>query len=126
MAAAKWASDACLDTMLTYIGTSTILFVISDASTPPTYSECATTYDLATHVMGGGDFSNGDGTSGRRVTVAEQATLTVDHTGTATGVALGISGTSTLVYVTTCTSQSLTAGNTVTVPAWTIQVGDPT
>ncbi|MCK7532354.1 MAG: hypothetical protein MZV63_15640 [Marinilabiliales bacterium] len=84
------------------------------------------TYDLATHVMAGGDYANTDGTTGRKVTIAEQAAITVDHTGTALGVMLGISASSTIVYVTTCTSQSLTAGNTVTVPAWTITVGDPT
>jgi len=60
------------------------------------------------------------------VTIAEQATITVDHTGTATHIALGIAGSSTLVYVTTCTSQALTAGNTVTVPAWKVNFGDPT
>jgi hypothetical protein len=32
---------------------------------------------------------------------------------------------SALLYVTTCTSQALTAGNTVTVPAWDIEIADP-
>lgn len=127
-APAKWASDTTLDSTLDYIATSTIMTVISAVASAalPTYAECTGTYDLATHVVAAGDFAKSDGTSGRKVTIAEQATITVDHTGTALGVFLGISGTTTAVYVTTCTSQALTAGNTVTVPAWTIQVGDPT
>jgi hypothetical protein len=31
-----------------------------------------------------------------------------------------------LLYVTTCTSQSLTSGGTVTVPAWDIEIADAT
>lgn len=30
-----------------------------------------------------------------------------------------------LLYVTTCTSQSLTSGNTITFPAWDIEIADP-
>lgn len=124
-AAAKWQADAVLDAALTYIATSTIMTVISDASA--TYAEATGTYDLATHVMAGGDYANADGApSGRKVTVAEQAAITVDHSGTATGVFLGISGTSTMVFVTTCTPQALVAANTVTVPAWTITFADVT
>jgi hypothetical protein len=41
-------------------------------------------------------------------------------------VALADSVNSKLLYVTTCTSQVLTAANTVTVPAWIIQLADPT
>ena len=32
----------------------------------------------------------------------------------------------TLRYVTTCSSQAVTAGNTVNFPAWDIEVADPT
>lgn len=121
---AKWANDLVMDAALDYIATCTILCVCS--AQPTTYAEMTGTYDLATHVMAAGDFSKANGdTNGRKVTIAQQATITVDHTGTATHVALGISGSSTLVYVTTCTSQSLTAANTVTVPAFDIEIADP-
>lgn len=124
-AAAKWQSDLVLDAALDYIATSTIMTVISDASA--SYAEATATYDLATHVVAGADFSKSDGASnGRRVTIAEQAAITVDHSGTATGVFLGISASSTMVFVTTCTSQALVAANTVTVPAWTITFADVT
>ena len=124
-ACSKWQADAVLDAALTYIATSTILIVLSDHTT--TYADAAGTYDLATHIVAGADFANSDGTgSGRKVTIAEQAAITVDHSGTATGVFLGISGTTTSVFITTCTSQALVAANTVTVPAWTITFADVT
>lgn len=68
--------------------------------------------------------ANGD-TNGRKLTVAQQATITVDSSGTAQHIALADSANSKLLYVTTCTSQALTSGNTVTVPAWDIEIADP-
>jgi hypothetical protein len=63
---------------------------------------------------------------GRQTTVDEEATITVDVSGTADHVALCKTGTTLLLYVTTCTSQALTAANTVTIPAWIIAISDPT
>lgn len=124
-ACSKWQADAILDAALDYIATSTIMVVESDQ--PATYAEATATYDLATHVMAGGDFAKSDGASnGRKTTIAEQAAITVDHSGTATGVFLGISGSTTRVFITNCTSQALVAANTVTVPAWTITFADVT
>ena len=128
-APAKFQADLILDAALDYISTSTMEFVVSAVAVPtaPTYAECAGTYDLATHIMAGGDFAKGDGAvSGRKVTVAEQAAVTVDHSGTALGVVLGISAGTVMVFVTTCTSQALVAANTVTIPAWTITFADVT
>lgn len=73
---------------------------------------------------GGGDWTIADGdVSGRKITVAEQANVPVDTSGTATHIAYddGV----TLLRVTTCTSQALTAGNTVTVPAHKFEIADP-
>ena len=126
---AKFQADLILDAALDYIATSTMQFVISAVAVPtaPTYAECAGTYDLATHIMAAGDFAKADGAgSGRKVTVAEQAAITVDHSGTALGVVLGISSGTVMVFVTTCTSQALVAANTVTIPAWTITFADVT
>jgi hypothetical protein len=124
MSATKWANDLVMDAALDYIATSTILVVCSQD--PATYAEMTATYYLATHVMAAGDFSKSNGvTNGRKLTVAAQAAITVDHSGTALVVCLGISASSTMTYRTTCTSQALTAGNTVTVPAFNIEIADP-
>jgi hypothetical protein len=69
--------------------------------------------------------ANGD-TSGRKVTVAAKSSVLIDTSGTGTHIAL-CDGTNVL-YVTTCTSQALTANgrNTVNFPAWDIEIADPT
>lgn len=123
---AKWANDLVMDAALDYLATCTIMFVCSGAGAPATYAAAATSVDLATHVLAAGDFAKADDTSGRKVTIAEQAAITVDHSGDATHVCLGISASSTLVLCTTCTTQTLTAANTVTVPAFKDGFADPT
>jgi len=62
---------------------------------------------------------------GRKLTVAEMADEAVDATGTAAHVALVDVLNEKLLYVTTCTQQELTLGNTVTFPSWTISIGNP-
>ena len=122
----KLVDDTVLDGALNVIkNNATQLIVCSD--TPTNYSNATATYDLATKVgLTSGNFTGpANGASGRKLTVNQAATLTVDHSGTATHIAL-CGAANTLYYVTTCTSQVLTQGNTVTVPAWDIQIGDPT
>lgn len=85
---------------------------------------CRTNYNLAQVAMAGGDFTKANGdTSGRKVTMGQKSSIAIHTTGTATHIVL--MGTSTLEYGTTCTSQSLTAGGTVTVPAWDVEIADP-
>lgn len=127
MAAAKWSNDNVMDAALDYIATATRLYVITNSvSATPTFEEVSNTCCLADVTIDSGDFAKSDGTSGRKTTVAAQSSIGVDGDGVAYGVALAIAASSTVVYTTTCTAQSLVTGNTVTVPAWTIQIGDPT
>lgn len=119
---AKFASDAVLDSLLDKVATGTILTVCS--AEPTSRAEAVTTYKLADVTVDSSDFSKANGdVSGRKVTIAQQEDVPVDSNGTATHVA--ICDGSDLLYVTTCTSQVLTSGNTVTVPAWKIEVSDP-
>lgn len=93
---------------------------------PTTRTEAITTFKLADVAMTPNtDFTKADGdTSGRKVTVAAKSSVTVDTTGTGTHVAL--TDATRLLYVTTCTSQALTAANTVNFPAWKVEIADPT
>lgn len=119
---AKFASDLVLDALLDKVATGTILTVCS--TQPTSRTEAVTTYKLADVVVDGTDFAKADGTpNGRKLTIAQQADVPVDTTGSAQHVA--ICDATNLLYVTTVTTQTLTAGNTVTVPAWTITVADP-
>lgn len=124
---AKWANDAVMDAALDYIADNADLLHVCTTQ-PADYSGIAAV-ELASVALtagdGNGDYTiaNGD-TSGRKLTVAQQASISVTATGTAQHIALS-NGSDTLIYVTTCTGQSLTSGNTVTVPAWDIEIADP-
>ncbi len=93
---------------------------------PTTRTEAITTFKLADIAMTPNtDYTKANGdTNGRKVTVAAKNAVAVDTSGTATHVAL-VDATR-LLYVTTCTSQALTSGNTVNFPAWDVEIADPT
>ena len=124
---AKWANDNMMDAGLDYVRANCNTMIVCSAQ-PTTYAEATSTYALADVAMtiNTGDYTlaNGD-TNGRKITVAAKTGVTIDTSGTATHVALVKSGDSTLRYVTTCTSQALTAGGTVDFPAWDIEIADP-
>jgi hypothetical protein len=123
---AKAAPDIIMDGALDVIATATKQVACSDQ--PTTYTEANATYALADIVIDSGDFTKANGdTSGRKVTIGAQSSVLIDTSGTATHVALIRTADSTLIYVTTCTSQALTANgsNTVNFPAWDIEIADP-
>ena len=123
---AKFTDDSVLDAALAKVATATRMVVTS--AQPANFAGIAAVA-LADVVMtagaGNGDYTlaNGD-VSGRKLTVAAQSGVNVDASGTATHVCLD-DGT-TLLQVTTCTSQALTSGNTVNVPAYDIEFADVT
>lgn len=122
---AKQAPDATIDSMFDYIDQCNIMHVCS--AEPANYAGIAAVSLADVALTPDTDFTKANGdTSGRKVTVAAKSGVTVDNSGTATHIAIARSTDSTLRYVTTCTSQVLTAGNTVNIPAWKIEVADPT
>jgi len=122
---AKTISDLVLDGALDITATGTIMHI---CSSEPANRAAAVSASLADVVLtagdGNGDYviANGD-TSGRKITISQQASMPIDATGTATHVT--ISDASNLLLVTTCTSQALTSGGTVTVPAFDQEIADP-
>lgn len=123
---AKWAADVVMDGALDVIAGSTIMHACS--AQPTTWADLAT-YTLANVVMAPADFAKAQGDAGvgtRKVTVAQKTGVSVTGNGTATHVALGKTTGSVLNYVTTCTSQALTSGNTMTFNAWKVEIGAPT
>lgn len=124
---AKAIPDAILDKTLDEIATATKMVLCTDPG-PSTYTEANATYALADIVIDGTDFSKANGdTSGRKVTIGAQSGVLIDTSGTGTHIALVRTADSTLIYVTTCTSQAVTANgsNTVNFPAWDIELADP-
>lgn len=129
---AKVSHDDNMDAMLNNIKTKATRLCVCSAE-PTTFAEATTTYDggankynLAIKTIESTDFTGpADDTSGRKVTVNEAAALSVAASASATHIALVDFDDEDVLYVTTCTSQALTSGNTVTVPAWEISVSDP-
>lgn len=124
---AKAANDIVMDGALDIIATATRQIACS--AQPTNYTEANSTYALADVTLAGGDFTKANGdTSGRKVTIAAKSGVLIDTSGTATHVALVRVSDSTLIEVTTCTNQALTANgsNTVNFPAWDIEFADPT
>ena len=122
---AKFAPDVTLDAIGVKVATATRLVVCSGQPSNFAGIAAVALADVAmTAGVGNGDYTAADGdTNGRKLTVAQQSAIPIDSSGTATHVSLD-DGTI-LLYVTTCTSQALTAGGTVTVPAWDIETADP-
>lgn len=111
---AKFADNSVMNAALTKIATSTTMTVTS--SQPANFAAIAAA-KLASVTVSGGDFTQAAGTvSGRKVTVGAKSALSITASATATHVCLD-DGT-TLLLVTTCTSQALVSGGTVDVPAW--------
>lgn len=123
---AKFTADAVLDAALAKVATCTRMVVTS--AQPANFAGIAAVAlaDVTlTAGVGNGDYTVADGdTSGRKLTVAAQAGVPIDTGGNATHVCLD-DGT-TLLHVTTCTNQSLTAGGTVDVPAYDVEFADVT
>lgn len=127
---AKHAPDATIDAMLAQIALADEMYVCS--AQPTNYADIVNS-DLVGPIAltpgdGNGDFTiaNGD-TSGRKVTVAAQNGASVIASGSASHIVLATGGATDLIrYITTCTAQTLTSGNTANVGAWDVEVNDPT
>lgn len=118
--------DATMDTYLAKIATATRLTVCS--AEPANYAGIAAVAlaDVAlTAGNGNGDFviANGD-VSGRKLSLTQQANIPIDASGN--GNHLVYDDGSAIVFIGTNTSQALTSGGTVTVPAYDIvELRDP-
>lgn len=122
---AKWVHNDVLDEALNYVNDNCTRMTLCSAQ-PADYTQANATYKLADVTMAPADFTLSDGdVSGRKVRVSQKTNVTVDSTGNATHVALLDVSNTKLLYVTTCVAQSLTAGNTVDIPAWDVEISDP-
>lgn len=117
---AKAIPDAIIDLMLANAeGTN-----IHVCSAEPANYAGISAVQLATKIISGSYAKAAGDTSGRKNTLPSQTDLSIGTTGTATHVAIS-NGTDTLYLVTTCTSQALTSGGTVTTSAFAHEINDP-
>ena len=119
----KRTEDVVLDAALDVVATAVKLTVCD--SEPTTYAQANASYMLANVAISSTDFTGpADDTSGRKLTIGAQSSISVTNGSSAQHIALLTA--SALLNVTTCSTQSLTASNTVSVPAWETAIADPT
>lgn len=122
----KTLDDSVIDGSLNIVKNGATQMVICNAQ-PTTYAEAVTTFMLALKTgLTAASFTgpvNGD-VSGRKLTKTVETGISVTNSGTALYVAFCTA--SLLLFVDTCTSQVLTAGNTVNTPAFKYEIADPT
>lgn len=115
---AKFTPDSTLNSMLAVIAAATRVDVCS--TQPTTYTEASSTYTLGNYTLTAGDgngdwtIANGD-TSGRKLTLGAQSGNNATATGTALHLAFSVG--TTLLHVTTCTSESTNLGSPLNISA---------
>ena len=117
---AKWQLDAMLDAALAYISSNVLELYVCSAQ-PANYAGIAAVALTGAAIPTFTGPADGD-TNGRKLTIDEEADITITSSDDATHVVLASA--TVLIYVTTCTLQALTSGGTVTVPAWDIEIAD--
>lgn len=121
----KAVPDATIDSMFDYVDQCNIMHLCS--AEPANYAGIAAVSLADVALTPDTDFTKANGdVSGRKVTIAAKSGVVVDASGTATHVVIARTTDTTLRLVTTCTSQAVTAANTVNFPAWKHEVLDPT
>jgi hypothetical protein len=120
---AKVISDSVLDGAFAVIKTATRMTVTYGQ--PVVFADIAT-LRLAEATMTPADFVTAAGNvSGRKVTMASKFAVPVTRSNNATHIVLH-DNVSTMLYVTTCTTLTLTSGTTINIPTWRIEIGAPT
>ena len=120
---AKWCSSLVLDNGLVYLRDNANLIHVCSSTIPSNYTEASATYNIGTTALttgGGGDWTIADyatDSSGRQITCSSK-TMAISTSGEAWYVA--VTSSDTLLYVTTVSTQALSSGGNVTVPAWII------
>ncbi|MDA5194944.1 hypothetical protein [Govanella unica] len=124
---AKKAHDDVIDGALIVVR-SNCTRMTACVGEPTTYAEANTggAKCLAVATMVAGDFtlSAGD-VSGRKIRVGAKSGVSITATGSVDHIALLDVTNARLLYVTTCGSQVLTSGNSMSFAAWDIEIASP-
>lgn len=123
---AKLIHDDVMDAALDYLAENAWKIYVCTTASITTYSDVSGADLTSGHTLTSADFTNANGdASGRKVTVAQQSSLNISTSGTAGQIAI-VSSASDLLLLTGATTQALTSGNTVTIPAFDYEIADPT
>jgi hypothetical protein len=128
MSTVKQLHDAAMDAAYDYVDQADVIRVLTTYALDDSHATVVTNTLASTAMTPDTDYTKADGDAGngsRKVTMAAKNGVSVGTTGTATQVALTKTSDTTVRLVTTCTSQALTSGNTVNIPAWKHEFGIP-
>lgn len=128
----KASPDAFLDAALNTVKTAGTRIVITSGEPANFAAVAGVTLGASDHAsstpataLTSADFTGpADATSGRKLDVNARAGIYCSAAGSATHVC--VTSASVLLYVTTCTAQTVAIGNKVNMPLWTINIQDPT
>ena len=123
---AKYAHPDFIDGAFNLVKTSADTITYTLCSTQPTTrTEAVTTYMLASTTLNKTTevtLANGD-TSGRKMTISAKAGVSVTNTGSGQHVA--VCDATRLLFVTTTTTQAVSAGGTVDIGSWKDEIAAP-
>jgi hypothetical protein len=127
----KYINSTGMDQELNWVAGSNQINVLSGS--PATFTQFDSTFKLSGSPLisgaGNGDFTVAGGDAGgnsRKVTITAKSGLSITASGSATCVAVGDTSGSTIRMFTSCTTQYLTSGGTVDIPAFKLEIADPT
>jgi hypothetical protein len=121
---AKFANDLIMDAAFDFLIAEAERIVVASGDAGFVYASLAA-ITLADNAIGTITKANGD-TNGRKAIIPQHTAVPIDANGTANHVHVVDDTGTRILLVTTCTSQVLTSGGTVTIPAWDEEIGDPT
>lgn len=127
---AKFALDLIMDAALDFLISNADTLAVC-AGEPADYTAATTLANSGGSQVGStsvasGDFTKADGdTSGRKVTVSGQSSISVDADGTADHVAILDDTNSRILLITTMPSQGVSSGGTMSTDPFDEEIEDP-
>lgn len=129
MGGAKECSTGVLDSLFSYLYASTMRIEVTTSSSPTALASASSNGCLVRSTVGGFPttdyFVLGSSGNNRYCTISACSCDSVYNSGTAACVILFNVSCSEVSYVTTCTTQALTAGNKCNIGSWTITINQP-
>lgn len=122
---AKSIGNSVLDAALNYVKTNATQITVCTTE-PTTYAQAITSNKLAIDSIASFGSPADNGSDGRKIQIPAHNSVAVDTGSSAAHVALVDLSSTDLLLVTTCSSQALTASNTVNIPVFSFAITDPT
>lgn len=120
---AKYAPDTMMDQALTWVKNNTNNLCVC-SSQPTSYAEATSSYKLGQIASVTVGSPQDWATSGREVAVPAKSSVTMTAGSSAQHIALVSTGSSVLAYVTTISTQAVSASDKMNVATWDIRIAD--